>query len=63
MLNLRCAKVDEIINLFDYNNTMDNFTDKKIDFIKIKETLKELIQIFGKTSQCEIEVHYFIRTT
>lgn len=60
MLNLRCAKVDEIINLLDYNNTIDNFTDKKIDFLKIKETLKELISIFGKTSQCEIEVQIII---
>lgn len=50
---MRCAKVEEIINLLDYNTGNQEVS---LDFLKLKETIKELITIFGQTSKCEIEV-------
>lgn len=54
-MNSRCAKVEELINLLEYDSNQGN-VEKTVDTQKIKELVKDLILIFGKTSKTEIEV-------
>ena len=52
---MRCSKVEELIMLLEYDANQLNI-DKNMDLSKIKEILKDLIVLFGKSSQSEIEV-------
>lgn len=59
MLNLRCAKVEELINLLEYDTMNQTNTEKNIDSLKIRDLVKDLISLFGKTSKSEIEALFF----
>ena len=56
---MRCAKVEELINLLEYDAINKGNTEKTIDTLKIRDLVKDLISIFGKTSKSEIDVYFF----